>query len=570
VRRWLTVRRMMTLSGLGLLLATLVNQSSSRPAVELGASMVGVSCFVWFLVIALRLGRMRFVIGVLHGLTFDTLLRGLSGTLDLTWQARPGPSLITMLLGIIGSLLLWQVLTREDHLDNRDAEGWSALFGIGPWLFLNLLILQNEGWVATGAGWQNDRALLLITAGNVAAIWLASIVFGYQPRRWWTAVYIGSVAAAAFSSGFVFLVFVTVALIGGGYYLALIVAPVESRTGSTIPALEIGMLLMSSLTIVYYAGFVVQRLPESRPVLGLALLLLMASALVAQRLAKPLPTAPDDQSRLVVSRPARAWLAVPVLVAGIFPVVNGASEPRLVGDGVVRLMTYNIHLAANTTGQLDPAGIVAVVRDVDIVAFQEISRGWLIGGSTDLVTWLSEELSMPYVTFFPTTGDPLWGNAIMSKYPIVGESTGTLPMEDARPQRGYLAAQIDLGDSEDLLVITTHLADRDARGNPDPSGLHVLQVGAILAAWGGRPDTILVGDMNARPHTPEMDLVLAAGLVDAWTNGDGEGFTAPSTGPNKRVDWMFHTSDLVVESVATIDTHASDHRPVVATITRTP
>lgn len=80
-------------------------------------------------------------------------------------------------------------------------------------------------------------------------------------------------------------------------------------------------------------------------------------------------------------------------------------------------MTYNLHNGFNTDGNLDMEALARVIEEnhPDIVALQEISKGWLITGRLDMLTWLSQRLSMPYVS--GPTADPLWGNAILSPIP---------------------------------------------------------------------------------------------------------------------------------------------------------
>ena len=75
-------------------------------------------------------------------------------------------------------------------------------------------------------------------------------------------------------------------------------------------------------------------------------------------------------------------------------------------------MTYNLHSAYNSQGRQDLEAIAQVIEEsgADVVALQEVSRGWLIDGSTDMAGWLSRRLGMPIL--FRGTTDPVWGNAI--------------------------------------------------------------------------------------------------------------------------------------------------------------
>jgi endonuclease/exonuclease/phosphatase family metal-dependent hydrolase len=231
-------------------------------------------------------------------------------------------------------------------------------------------------------------------------------------------------------------------------------------------------------------------------------------------------------------------------------------------ETTIKIMTYNIHSAYNVDGRQDPEAIAEVIleSEADIVAIQEISRGWLVNGSTDLTTWLSNRLGMQ-VVFQGTTG-PMWGNAIFSKYPILKVGSGKLPSLGTPLERGYLRAEIEIGDSQSLYIFATHLHHVES----DPI-VRYAQLKELIHTWGKRPYSIILGDLNTRPEDDEIKLLLGAGLIDSWSEaGEGRGDTYSSTHPVKRIDWIWHTPDLIVREVSVPRSNASDHLPVVVTI----
>jgi endonuclease/exonuclease/phosphatase family metal-dependent hydrolase len=222
-------------------------------------------------------------------------------------------------------------------------------------------------------------------------------------------------------------------------------------------------------------------------------------------------------------------------------------------------MTYNIHSGYSEAGRHNPQEIANVIRNAnaDIVGIQEISRGWMIDGSTDLFAYLQRELDMPYATF-SATADPVWGNAILSRYPIVATESAPLPQFDTRIPRGYVGATIDLGNNNQILLLTTHLHHRA----DNLTQIHLAQLDTILTAWDKRSHTILVGDMNAQPGWEQTDLVLNNGFVDSWAEvGVGAGLTTEN-----RIDWVFHTPDLTATQAKVITSSASDHFPIAVKI----
>ena len=160
---------------------------------------------------------------------------------------------------------------------------------------------------------------------------------------------------------------------------------------------------------------------------------------------------------------------------------------------------------------------------------------------------------------FQGTEEPIWGNALLTRYPIIESGEVELPLEGTTMLRGYLWAKIDVGADQPLLVIVTHLhhivADNQVR---------MVQVPVILDFWDERDQTILLGDLNADPPTAEMKLIATAGMVDSWTgSGEGDGFTYYAIDPDKRIDYLWISPDLEVLEIEVIQTPASDHLPVI-------
>jgi endonuclease/exonuclease/phosphatase family metal-dependent hydrolase len=227
-------------------------------------------------------------------------------------------------------------------------------------------------------------------------------------------------------------------------------------------------------------------------------------------------------------------------------------------------MTFNLHNGFDTTGWL---GMEALARTIerqhpDVVALQEVARGWVIDGSTDMLGWLSQRLQMDYV-FDPTAG-PLWGNAVLTRLPIKGSRTYPLPTPDLLIGRGYVRVLLDAGGGRTLNVIATHYHHLE-----DGGAIRVLQSKAILALWKDVPGTVLMGDLNAEPGSPEIEMLRSAGLVEAVAQaGLSPGYTYDSVAPYQRIDYVWVSPDLAggLTDVVITSGNASDHRGVTASI----
>ena len=570
---WLRPRGALWVVGAGLMLCRLVEQVSAMPIVDLWAAMGGSACGMWLL--PLLFGRARadgekglqsFALGLLFGLSLDTALRGLTGTLDLSWIPGPWPLIIMIVLVSAFGYALWRTTRNEVRLEDENFLAGLPLIGLGPLLFAEWQILQNQGWVATLTGWSPGMALGWIMLGNVGALLAATYVwtnFRLRATWWWPLLPGGALTLALIFAdvpGWTFAFGVLVGLVSAGSLLAVIVGPVQPpSTQSGIVhigfAFGVGLLLCATLVLLYYFSFVVRLLPFPRsalaPLAGGGLTLCAVSAAWLRRCMSP-SHAPDWT-------PAR--LGVLLLLVPLGVLVSEAlhvPKPISATGYPVRVMTYNIRSAYGMEGQQDVEAVAQVIEGAgtDVVALQELLRGWFLNGSTDLLPLLSSRLHMPYTVMGAAT-DSLFGNAILSRYPILASGQGRLPQMDTLIRRGYVWALIDLGTGDKLLVMNTHLETQKER-----TDVRMAQVETILTEWNGQPQTVLLGDMNAVSGSPEMETILNIDFVDAWAEA--------GQGDRPRIDWIFHTPDLMARNVTRIESRASDHSAVAATIAPRP
>jgi endonuclease/exonuclease/phosphatase family metal-dependent hydrolase len=253
-------------------------------------------------------------------------------------------------------------------------------------------------------------------------------------------------------------------------------------------------------------------------------------------------------------------LLVPVALFAMWQASTAAAAPA--GTNSVVVMNYNLHNAVNTDGRVDPEAIARVIEEsgADIVGLQEVSRGWLIWGGMDMLTWLSQRLDMPYI--WGPTADAQWGNAVLSRYPIAGVEYYDLPPDDILLLRGFIVAGIDV-DGKLLTVINTHYSER-----ADQDDIRAMQSSAILSTWNNKPATVLMGDLNSLPDSQAIEILLDAGLIDISREiGEQPTYTYYAAAPDHQIDYIFVTPDLGYSDFSIGTTTASDHLPLVVTIT---
>ncbi len=574
---------MVTAGGLGLL--RLVMQiCPGMPLVHLILAMVATALFVLFLPPYLRNLRSRgrrsmghLALALLVGLILDTAIHGAFNTYDIGWQSGLLPLLLTLFLVLVQWIMLaGMTFTRSVHAagtPDTTAHGvpmgksftWLA---IGPFLFLQLVIFQNIARLAVLTGWRLPLAFGWILLGQLVGLIAAVWVLRWRPRTSWPLALIcglGLVVILALQHVQVEVPAAVLFLVGQ-ILLSLLIVLVFIGIGESAPkagfssinvANGLGMILLLLFILAYYAVYDM-NLPYSNTIIEpIAAFVVAACAIGAS-------TGLRQRIRL----PRRVWLAPALaLLLLIIPLVGATTwrAPTAVsGEGFpVRVMTYNLHNGFNTEGRLDMEALAQVIEDSDpdIVALQEISRGWVVSGRLDMLIWLSQRLDLPYI--FGPTADPCWGNAILSRYPIVEYTQHDLPPRDLIVPRGFTAALIDLGNGDSLWVIATHY--HHIEGDTD---IRQVQSHSIIAFWEGEERTVLMGDLNAEPNDVEMEMLQTVGLADAMAGIDPPEYTFPSFDPDRRIDYIRVSPDLSASNAHVPVSTASDHLPVVVEIDR--
>lgn len=560
--RWLTIRGAMWVGSLVLVAARVVNQLSADPAVEAWSAGVGVAAFVGLLPLLLSMGRSALVGGLLLGLALDSAIKGMGLSLDLGYQEGLGPIVIVLALGLVTLFLLF-LSPRVDRRGVSWGSGW-GLVGVGPLLFAEFLVLQNQGWTSEVAGMSGPQAQLRIALLNVVALVVLAWLEHSRPAALVALVAVVGTLMVAEGDPLLFNLMSLAAVPSAALvWSALVGEPEQGGIGASTAYLLAGMILFAAVGLLYYLPLDLRLgyTQEHARLAGAGILAVLGlGSLVSVAAIRP-----------GVSGQAWAFAALfSVLPLLGFFLTGSETRPARSAGGVVRVMTYNIHSGYDATGRFDIEEIARVIDDsgADVVGLQEVPRGLLISGVTDGLTLLQARLGFEHAAFFGTT-DPAWGNAVLSRFPIDNVDTQHLPLVGTPMRRGYLGATIELPDGL-LLFISTHLQHinepsvHDADPEADLYPVHRSQMGAIVSAWGGVEPAVLVGDFNARPEWAQIDELLSAGWVDSWPeSGAGEGLTANAADPRYRIDYVFHTPDIEAVDAGVIRSQASDHFPVV-------
>lgn len=273
------------------------------------------------------------------------------------------------------------------------------------------------------------------------------------------------------------------------------------------------------------------------------------------------------------SRPRRV-LALAALLAG----VAALPAARARQDATIRVLTYNIHHGEGTDGRIDLERIAAVIRQAapDVVALQEVDRLVPRSGEADQASELARltDLDMRFGRTIPLQGGE-YGNAVLSRWPILDVTNHPLPSPAGGEARALLAVTIEVPSGEaagaSVTILATHL---DHTRDPANRTASAEAIGRLFP-WNGNQRTqhapmILAGDLNDVPDSRPIEL-----LGGSWTASDAGRWapTSPAGDPRRKIDYvMFRPADRwrVVELRVLDEPVASDHRPLLAVLSLRP
>lgn len=552
------------------LVLTRVLTQFANPGIMLWLALAGTVAFLWtvpgLLVLARGAGPaggVRLAVGWLLGFALDTAVAGAFWTWDAVWQRAPLPVLLTLALALVYARVIRSLRGWSANPERADVNMGDALLlaALGPLMLLHALIFQNVARLTAVTGWPQVFALLVVLAADAVAIVVALRVRS-GPAAVVAAILLAPVASVAHGTGPA----AALAWVIGTWLSAIVLTTILIRqtTGTPRPGLArtaigwgVAMLLFAVPAFLYYVGYDL-ALPFENAALVPVLALAAALSILPVMRASAAPVIAARPHGL--GRPALILLAVPLILwvwARPPEAQSGTGWP-------VRVMSYNLHQGYGTDGaqNLDALAATIAASGAEVVALQEVSRGWLINGSTEMLTWLSRRLRMPFA--WGPAADAVWGNAILSRRPILASGHIELPRGGVPMRRSALWAEVDLGAGQRLLVIGVHFHHVEA-----DSHVRVPQAAALLDLWRRRPRAVIMGDLNATPEAREIAMLRNAGLRDAFVlAGQGDGFTYSSARPYQRIDYIWVSPDLSARDFVTMPGQASDHLGIAVTVGR--
>ena len=517
---------------------------------------------LWWLVGTAMAAPGALLPGVVWGLAVATGLHTALDTVDLMWRGGVGAAAVVVFEVAAFAALLVHGSSRVDSSPPvEDAPAPRALLTVGPAILLWNLYPGSPAHAQAADGWAPVPAALVVAVAGFLATALAA-----RPR-WTGHPIVPGVALVASAAGFAFgeatidgvhgvapwwtvMAQVVGALaLGAGLGWAATLTAVGDRPYRRGLLLATGLLLFMIFAFAYYAAYDLGVPNDYVPIL------------VALVIAVPAALGVHGGQSVRSARPVVAALAgavVAAVAAALVPVWRPAPvAPEPPAEGL-RIAAYNIRMGFGVAGTLTLREQVEVLRELrpHVIALSEVDRAWFLNGGHDDLRLIAESLGLRMI--WAPAADEVWGDALLTNLPVTSVRNHVLVRGGPT---GAQALEVGLRwAGREVTVIATHLQP--------PSNWEPLdQVEQLADVVRAAPKPVVVaGDLNLEPGEPAWDVLVAAGLVDAFA--DHRPFvTIPSVrDEDAQIDHILTTPGFRFVDPANPDVPHSDHRPVAVTL----
>ena len=230
------------------------------------------------------------------------------------------------------------------------------------------------------------------------------------------------------------------------------------------------------------------------------------------------------------------------------------------------IVTYNINHGEGIDGLYSSIRIARTLEqyEPDLVALQEVDMGTNRVNQDLQVEIIAKHLEMFYL--FGKTVNYIggeYGNAILSKYPIISSQNSDISPHNAPEKRRLLRATIDLG-FKTLKFYSTKFGIMD-----DEIIYNSQRIGKFIKRMEPNDPVIFGGDFGVKPYSLLLkDLMYS--MIDLGTRFNNQSTTYPTMLMSRRLDYILINKYVEpVEYLIPLDslsTISSDHLPIVAKV----
>ena len=229
----------------------------------------------------------------------------------------------------------------------------------------------------------------------------------------------------------------------------------------------------------------------------------------------------------------------------------------------IKIMSFNTQHCRNfISKKIDFEAVAKAITDLDadVVGLNEIRGQGEHPEYTAQTETLAALTGMKYYYFAKALNlkEGLYGNAILSRIPIIKAETVMIPDPETRKYKRYyetrcvLKAELEGG----ITVLVSHFGL-----NPDEQENAVKTVLDNVSA----EKCILMGDFNVTPESEILEPIRKM-MKDSADLFETQLLSFPSDTPDRKIDYIFVSNDMEIVSADIPAVVASDHRPYIAEI----
>ncbi len=240
---------------------------------------------------------------------------------------------------------------------------------------------------------------------------------------------------------------------------------------------------------------------------------------------------------------------------------EGVNMEEIYNESTIKVMSFNVGRCQTYPDYVDESceAMAEVINacEPDVVCLNEIYGGNIFENQVKKLAELTG-LKYYYMADAIEYDNKPFGNAIISRIPIV--SAENIPVPDPEVKTGteyyetrcVLKAKLING----VTVMATHIGLNDDE--------KINAVNTVLANLENEK-CILMGDFNMTPDNQMLKPIYEK-MTDSAVCFEEELMSFPSDAPDRKLDYIFVSNDLSVNSADIPEFIVSDHRPYVAEI----
>jgi endonuclease/exonuclease/phosphatase family metal-dependent hydrolase len=233
--------------------------------------------------------------------------------------------------------------------------------------------------------------------------------------------------------------------------------------------------------------------------------------------------------------------------------IAAGGSMRSYGDYVTQSWKHVLP-ARSKRGNLDQ--FAELLAEFDLVGLQEADAGSLRSGFVNQTQYLAEAAGFPFWSHQPNRKIARFAasaNGLLTR--LEPHEVLDYPLPGRIPGRGAL--WVRFGDNgQELIVVIAHLSLGPVARR--------AQFEFLAELIGGRPNVVLMGDLNCSAHSAELKLLYRHTALTP--PAESPPATFPSWRPRRAIDHILATPGIQIERLWTLPHPVSDHLPLAARV----